>query len=69
MQIVNVSDHVTKELSGLNYDKQFNDWESIIYIAECKAIAFCRHYLKVDEGKLMSAFMKLSVIHFSVIYC
>ncbi len=69
MQIANISDRVTKMLSCLNCDKQFNDWESMIYVAERKVIAFCRNYLKVDEGQLMSAFMRLSVVHFSVIYC
>ncbi|EAS40382.1 hypothetical protein C9J48_11600 [Photobacterium profundum] len=69
MQVINISDRVTKILNCLNYEKQFIDWESMAYAAECKAIAFCRHYLKVDEGQLMSSFMKLSVVHFSVIYC
>lgn len=69
MQVVNISDHVTKMFSCLNASKPFYDLESMTYVAECKAIAFCRHYLKVDEGQVMSAFMKLSVVHFSVIYC
>ncbi len=69
MQIADISDRVTKVMSYLDESKSFNDWESMIYVAECKVIAFCRHYLKVDEGQLMSAFMRLSVVHFSIIYC
>jgi hypothetical protein len=69
MLVANISDNVTKAVGYLNESKSFNDWESITYVAECKVSAFCRRYLKVDEGQLMSAFMRLSVVHFSIIYC